>query len=356
MKRIIILLSMALPLFACGSRKEVNSSSDTKLQYKPEENKVSIMELRKSDFPAQILSNGKLSAARKAALSFRGAGAISSVRYKNGAKVPKGAIIATLDRPDADLAIESAQIALDRAKLDLYDRLAGLGYSPSDTASIPAEVLSMAKMRSGYTAAKNDLAKARHEKKGVQLRAPFSGIIADIAASAWDQAPSGPFCTLIDNNSMNVKFSIMESDISKVSAGLPIRVTPFADEGREYTGKISSINPSVGKNGLIEVTGSIPGSAGLIDGMNVKVIVSRNIPGALVVPKSAVVVRDNLNVLFTYTDDGLAHWIYVDVLDSNSESYRVRANSGRGSELHEGDKVIVSGNLNLADGSKVSLE
>ena len=94
----------------------------------------------------------------------------------------------------------------------------------------------------------------------------------------------------------------------------------------------------------------------LIDGMNVRVIVERKMPGQLVVPRSAVVVRDNLDVLFTYSDDGVAHWTYVNIIRSNGDSHVVTANADRGAKLNEGDKVIVKGNLNLADGSKVQLK
>ena len=89
--------------------------------------------------------------------------------------------------------------------------------------------------------------------------------------------------------------------------------------------------------------------------MNVHVIVEKTLPDRLVVPKEAVVIRDNMNVLFTYSDDGVAHWVYVNILNANSESYSVEANSSRGAVLSEGDRVITSGNLNLADGSKVFL-
>ena len=40
----------------------------------------------------------------------------------------------------------------------------------------------------------------------------------------------------------------------------------------------------------------------------------------------------------------------------NSEAYAVTANTDRGATLSEGDQVIVSGNLNLADGSRVVLK
>ena len=90
--------------------------------------------------------------------------------------------------------------------------------------------------------------------------------------------------------------------------------------------------------------------------MNVKVIAERSIPDQLVVPRSAVVIRDNLDVLFTWTDDGKAHWIYVTILHSNGDSYAVEANRNRNASLSEGDKVIISGNLNLADNSEVALK
>ena len=45
----------------------------------------------------------------------------------------------------------------------------------------------------------------------------------------------------------------------------------------------------------------------------------------------------------------------MNILNANSESYVVEANSDRGATLSEGEQVIVSGNLNLADGSDVAL-
>ena len=49
-------------------------------------------------------------------------------------------------------------------------------------------------------------------------------------------------------------------------------------------------------------------------------------------------------------------WTYVHTLLANTDSFVVEANISRGAELNEGDRVIVSGNLNLADGSKVVLK
>jgi hypothetical protein len=68
-----------------------------------------------------------------------------------------------------------------------------------------------------------------------------------------------------------------------------------------------------------------------------------------------VLLRQNLEVLFLYKD-GEAYWTYVKIEMENSDSYAVVANEERSATLQPGDTVIISGNLNLAHGSKVSIK
>lgn len=351
----LILVLLALSVVSCG-----NSSSDDLKDGKavtvPEVNEVEVITLERTDFAHQLLSNGKLKAGRRASLSFGSSGIVSELNVVNGGRVSAGSVIAELDRPDLKLAQEAAQIALDKAELEFYDVLAGQGFSMTDIASVPDNIIAMAKMRSGYTSAKNSLERARLDYDGAVLKAPYSGKVADLKLKEYDRTTSDPFCTVIDDSSLDVDFSVMESEYAFLEKGLQVRVIPFADPSKSVTGKVSEINPTVDKNGQIAVRATVRNDGSLIDGMNVKVIVERMMPGQLVVPRSAVVVRDNLDVLFTYTDDGVAHWTYVNIIRSNGDSHVVTANADRGAKLNEGDKVIVKGNLNLADGSKVQLK
>ena len=66
--------------------------------------------------------------------------------------------------------------------------------------------------------------------------------------------------------------------------------------------------------------------------------------------------RDGYDVLFVYNPNtGKAEWRYVDILQSNSTSHVVAANKAKNARLEEGEAVIVSGNLNLAEGSDVEI-
>lgn len=349
----VFICVLAVALASCKSGRKTEDAKDGKLDYSPQANDVGVMKLKRTDFARQLLSNGKLVALRKSDLQFRTTGKISSINVRNGERVTTGAVIATLDRPDLKIALEASGLSLKKAELDMYDYLVGQGYAAGDTISVSSELLSTAKMKSGYSVAKNDFARASYEVDGTVLTAPFSGRVANIKQKPFDETPSGIFCTIVDDRSFEVEFSVMESEYSFLSVGLPVRVATFADESKEYSGKITAINPVVDEKGQVAVKAQIFNDGSLIDGMNVKVIVERMIPAQLVVPRSAVVIRDNMDVLFKYTDDGKAHWTYVTILYSNGESYVVEANKDRNAELKEGEQIIVSGNLNLADNSDV---
>ncbi len=348
-------VSAALVISACSSRP-AEQKMDGRLRQTSHVNEVRVITLLRGDFNRQLLSNGKLSAASKASIVFQVTGPLTSVSVKNGQMTASGAVLATLDRTDLSLALKSAELTLAKAEIDLYDVLAGQGYPARDTVSVSDSVLETAKIRSGYAAACSAVRKARYDLSGTVLKAPFRGRVADITLKRFDQAISGnPFCTLLDDSFMDVDFTVIESDYCFLSVGMPVTVVPFALPDQTYTGNITDINPVVDRNGLVQIRARIKNDGRLLDGMNVKVTAQRKIPNCLVVPRSAVIIRDNMEVLFTYADDGKAHWTYVNILASNGESHAVEANSSRGAVLSEGDRVIISGNLNLADGSSVVL-
>ena len=353
----IILMAVAVTcLAACKNADKASELTDeSKLQYTPEVNEVEVVPLQRQTFQMQLLANGKLSAAQKSALYFAETGQIVAVNVSNGGSVGQGAVIARLDSREQESKLEAVRIEVERTRLEYLSFLAGQGYAVADSAAVPQDVRDLAAIRSGYAAAQNSLGQARRALEGTVLRAPFSGKVADIKLKKWDRTNGDPFCTLIADRTFDVEFSALESEYAFLQKGQPVRVSLFGDDEHSVKGTIKSINPAVDKNGQILVTATVPGDGRMLDGMNVKVIVERALPDQLVVPKRAVVIRDNLEVLFRY-NEGKADWVYVNTLRSNSESFAIQANTDRGAELHEGDLIIVSGNLNLADGSTVVLK
>ena len=64
-----IFLSLAA-LALAGCKGGGNALKEGKLEYAPEVNVVEVMTLKRTDFPKQILSNGKLMASSRAVLKF----------------------------------------------------------------------------------------------------------------------------------------------------------------------------------------------------------------------------------------------------------------------------------------------
>ena len=347
---------MLLPVLAvsCGQNKGTGNG-DEMLEYSPQVNEVEVIRLEETDFQWQLLANGKLSASKRSRLPFRTAGVITEINVRNGQRVSEGEVLGRQDSREQALALESARISFAKAELDLYDNIAGLGYPARDTSGVPAGILAVARTRSGYNAAANALRQAEYVFGNTILKAPFTGVVADVAYRQYDMTGSDPFCTLVDDSAFDVDFMVLESEYPNVSAGMDVTVTPFVDGNRSMTGRIISVNPAVDKNGQVLVRARVSNDGSLVDGMNVRVKVESPVPGRLVVPKSAVVIRDRQHVLFRYKG-GKALWTYVNVLMSNSGSYAVEANTERGATLSAGDTVIVSGNLNIADGSDVILK
>ncbi len=340
-------------MVSCG-RNTKSAERDATLQYAPLINEVEAVELKKGEFQWQLLANGKLSAASKSKLAFRSEGVITQMNVCNGQRVAEGEVIATLDLREKELDVETERINYEKAELDLYDIIVGQGY-PADTTKVPRDFLSVASLRSGFVAARNAYHKAQYDYEGAVLKAPYKGLVADIAYGNFDMTGSEPFCTLIDDSIFNVDFKILESEYPNVSVGMNVRVIPFGSLQNEAVGRIVSVNPVVDKNGQMLVRAQLVNIGGFVDGMNVRVIAEKSIRDKFVVPKSAVVIRDKMQVLFKYVD-GRARWTYVNTVMSNSETYCIEPNSDRGASLSEGDLVIVSGNLNIADNSEVVLK
>ncbi len=359
MKRIIaitlffpVYIGVLLLFTDCSGHNSSSRYEQPRMQYEYDVNTVDTIVLHRTAFKRQIVSNGRLAAIRKAELSFSTAGVISSIKVINGSSVGKGSVIAELDSRDAGLRVESARISFQKAELDMYDLLVGLGYKARDTVSVPPQILESAKMQSGYFAAKSEYERAVYNLKTYRLTAPFAGKIADISKREYEQS-SGIFCNLIDDRELYIDFPVMASEMSMCGIGTNVKVLPYTDS-RSCYGRIVSINPTINESGQLTVRALLANNIGLLDGQDVKVLIEKDIPGQLVVPKNAVVIRDNKDVIFTYSDS-LAHWVYVEILAQNEDSYSVAADKSRNALLSEGDAVIISGNLNLADKSRVEI-
>lgn len=355
MKRLTLAASIACTMFGIGFSSCGNASdssehdTDSVATVLPSKiAKVKTLKLTPKMFSHETVSNGKVSAHDFADLSFASSDAvIDRIMVKNGQHVRKGQPIASLDKFKLENTLTQNLNDLETARLELADVLIGQGYDPEKPGEVPAEVMKLARLRSGLDKAETVLQQTRRELEDATLKAPFDGVVANLFQKVHNRPDnSQPFCRIVASGGMDVEFKILESELSVIRQGDRVTVTSFST-GETSEGTVSEINPVVNDDGLVTVRASVKGS-GLFDGMNVKVSVKRDLENALVVPKSAVVLRTGKQVVFVHSN-GKALWNYVTTGLENMNEYIITDG------LTEGMEVIYDGNVNLAHESPVTV-
>lgn len=292
-------------------------------------------------FHHELLCNGTLEAASNARVGFEVQGTIAEVLVKGGEQVQKGQLLAKLNNLQQQMAVERARNNLMRAKVEMTDIL--LGYSSKgDTSNLNPQVMQTARIKSGYTEAELALREAELQLSKTLLTAPIAGRIVDLQAKSNNPTSSYQyFCQIIDEKSLQVAFTVLETELQFVSLGTEVVVYPFSNPNERCNGKITEVNRMVDKNGMVKVNATLNNPSGdFIVGMNVRVLVRKPMVNQLVIPTQGLTQRQNRDVVFVMHDT-LAYWQYVEVGPRNSTEVVII------SGIETGDKVIISGNATI---------
>ncbi len=356
-RKSFVLLLVVLSVVACGNNKKKNPQAgkpNKALQsQKPQKVEVEVVELKQQTFNQQTVCNGKLRAFNKGELNFEGQGVIAKIEVKNGDFVKKGEIIAVLDTEDAMIALAKSKQAMQKADIDLIDKLIGQGYD-RDTTKVPADVMSNVKLASGYNTSLDQLKEAERALADCYLKAPFSGRVANLNAKVFGRSGDA-LCTLIDDNLFDVEFNLLEAEYDNVKRGQKVTVSPFINSEKQFEGKVTEVNPIIDDKGQVMVRAEVENRNGyLLEGMNVKLVLEREVPGCFVVPRDAVIIKDGYNVVFKYVN-GKAVMTNVDVVMSNIDSHVITGDAEKGTTILENDIIITKNNLNLNNNNAVKV-
>jgi RND family efflux transporter MFP subunit len=338
----LAVLLMSISLNCCKSQEEDNREEMARRSSVRDAVTVSTVELKRTTFYHELVSNGKVFAKNISTVPFRVEGTIEKIYVKNGDLVQKGQLLAELEDFNYRIQYEKATQQLERAQIEFKDDL--ISYHGSlDTTGLSEDMIRMAKIRSGLLSAETSLREAEYNLRHTKIYAPIKGNIADLEAKEWNPGSiyNDGLCKIIDNSVIEVEFPVLESEYGFISKGMPVNVLPFIEDGKEYTGNITKINPLVDENGMVKVRAELSNGGSLLEGMNVKILIRKPVENRLVIPKEALVIRQGRDVVFV-REDSLAIWKYVTTEFENSDSFSISEG------LEEGDLVIYRGNVNLA--------
>ena len=359
MKNLIYyLLAICLMCSLPACKKKVENKFGNKLGdigAKADPIKVEGQLIEYGDFPIELVSNGKLEAFQKASLRFRGSEKVVKINYQNGAWVEAGKLIAELDNQMEKLDLEQAKLRMERVRLDRLALIVGHQIGAKGPEDVPADALKHFNQQTGFEEAEMAYQQALIRYEYTRLVAPVSGRIASLECKEQNlPATDRPFCLIINDKEFDVVFPVMENEMASLHVGQEVTVKPFAMDSVTYSGRIAEINPLIDEHGQVKIKARVPNSnSKLVEGMNVKALIRDKVPGGLIVPKEAVVLRNNQQVVFSLLN-GRSYWNYVESNLENSTSYTIRV--VKAGILKAGDTIITKGNLNLANDAELEFK
>lgn len=331
-------------LFFSSCSKENEKKNSKEETYTAEKIKtVSFVVINEQVFNREIIANGKVISKFKSAMNFNTTNKLTAIKIKNGQKVVKGELLASIENSLLKNNLEKTRIDLSKANNKLIEEKINFGID------IKKPSLEKLKIRSGLLEAQNNLERAQIEYNQTFLRAPFTGVIANIEKKEGDFITSSDiFCLLINPNNLEVSFLVLENELQFISKSQEIEIQSFVNKDELLKGIITEINPLVDKNGLIKIKAKILSKeTNIFEGMTVKVFINKPLKNVIVIPKEALVLRSNKEVVFTI-EKGLAKWNYVEVVGENNNSYAIKKS------LKVSDTIIVSGNMNLSHYAEIN--
>ncbi|RTR18676.1 efflux RND transporter periplasmic adaptor subunit [Azospirillum griseum] len=321
---------------------------------KPPPTPVALAEATMQTVPKYLTAIGTLVASRQVTVAPEVAGRVLQIPFESGATVKAGDPLVQLNdaTEQADQLAQRAQARLAELNLDRYRDLRRSQATPqSNVDQYQAQLDEInANMKRTQALIAQKL-----------IRAPFDGQLGIRQINVGDYVTAGAtIVTLTDLAQLYVNFTLPEQAFPRLSIGQKLLVNADPFPGRDFDATITTIEPQVSADTrAVKVQATLDNrDRALRPGMfaNVRVVLPPQ-PNTLTVPETAIdytVYGDSVFVAVNQkTPDGKDQLVVqrspVKVGDRTQNRVEIREG------LKPGDRVVVSGQLKLANGAAVSV-
>lgn len=289
---------------------------------------------------------GELEAARQVLVAAETGGRITQIRVASGQQVAAGAVLVQLN--DAQ---EQAMLLRQRAQLKNAESSHARTVQMVKEKAATQEQLDSA--LAARDAALGDVRQTQALIAQKTIRAPFAGQlgIRKVHAGQYLNA-ADTVASLIDTKSLLVNFALDEQSSAKLAPGQAVQVLVDAYPDEIFTAKINAIDPLIARSRMVQVQAALTNPRGALKaGMYANVRVAREAGQQLTVPETAVTYSAYGDTVFVAQQEGKQPLTVkrVGVKLGERAGGRVAILDG----LREGQRVVASGQLKLADGMAV---
>ncbi len=315
---------------------------------------ITVENVVSSSIPARFEATGTVRAKNSATLSARISGTVKTILVKEGDRVRRGSLLATLEAMESTAGAAGAKYAVEEAlarkKLAdvTYERFSRLFKEQAVTRQ------ELDTRRAERDMADQALARAREASRAAgaiagytRIVAPLSGVVSaksvDVGATVF---PGMPLLTVEEEGRFRLEVNTPESLLGKIRIGREIPVSLDGAIGK-YTGKVAEIVPKVDPvSRTFTVKLDIP-SKGIRSGQFGRAFFPVGENRGITIPASAVMERGQLTSVWTVDQQNIARMRLVKTGDTFGDRVEILAG------LSDGDRIVTAGLEKVTDGSKI---
>jgi RND family efflux transporter MFP subunit len=230
MRTIIVTAAIVVMALACGTR-----AGEPKKQTETESIPVRVAEIGRDARLGQIQASGSLSTEDEARLSFKVGGIIERIYVREGEKIKKGQLLATLKATEISAQVSQVQLSLEKAQRD-YERVLNL-YRDS-----VATLEQLQNAKTGLEIARQGLRAAGFNQQYAKIYATADGFVVRKLKNEGELAePGNPLLLTRAVNARSgwiLTVGLSDRDWAQVSIGDAATVRFDAFPGKTFTGRV----------------------------------------------------------------------------------------------------------------------
>jgi membrane fusion protein, multidrug efflux system len=311
----------------------------------------------KKNFEYIINSTGKIKSLYDQIITSEINGEIMICNALNGKSICKGEQIMQLNTDPILQKLERGTLTKYNAEKEYESQLLGYTNLINGKSTEQADgIKKKLRISSGLAMAEQEIKEAKYDLMKTCIKAPFCGTLANVKVQKGELINAGQeLLRIYDPKNLFAEIKILETDVAFLKKGMSAEVSAVSNSAVKYKAIINEINPYIDENGMAlvkvkivdpKVTVSMDKNGVLFPGMNCIIIIKIPFGEAVVVPKPAIVFRNNKPVVFTI-DKGKAKWNYIELGRDNGVEVEIK------NGLHIGQKIIITNNLQLGNNALV---
>lgn len=324
----------ALLLASCGGEQKAETAAEVKVDEKPE---VKIQKVEMHSVPQTETYTATIESEVKNNIAPNTPYRIERVLADVGDVVRKGQVLVTLDASNMkQLKLQIGHQKLEFSRTDELYKVGGASKAEWDNAKLQLDIMET---------------QLKQMEENIQLVSPIDGVVTVRNYDDGDMYGSaGPVLTVEQLNPVELVINVSETYYKNIVKGMPVEVTLDAYEGETFSGKVSTVYPTINKTTHtfpVEVTIANPDNK-VRPGMFARATVNFGDVQRVVVPDMAVVKQIGSGDRFVYVyKDGKVSYNKVQIGRHMGEYYEII------SGVESGSDVVVAGQTRLVDGKEV---